>query len=188
MTKSDNEDSPEKNQEKVDRLFDRAAPFQLRARSGFEERVLAGSRRQCTSASRRLPIWRAAAVSAFAFVLGVFGASYFASKNVFEIGTFEEVAISLDLHGHASDARCKIRVDLPTGVRFSSEVNPEIGSVRFLELKCDSGGPMLASLPIVLQGTEEGLKKISVRFVTPDQHELSHSEFKIRFRKGAANA
>jgi len=172
--------SEKKSEEQIDRLFDSIAGVQLDVSKGFGDRVLKEwGKRKPPARSRHWGYYAVPALIAVVLVL-----THRFSGQAFEAGVQQQVAIRLDIRSHVKEAQCNVRVQLPEGVHFYSKTNPEVQASSSLELPCDAQTAS-GTLPIVLEGTEEGIKKVSVRFLDPAQQEISRADFNIRFRKGS---
>ncbi len=183
MAKFENDKEFLEHEEQFDRLFDGVASLRLKPSASFKDKVLQATRMK--SAKTASPsFFKMAAVSALAFVFGIAGATYLVSRGAFVAAVSQQVAINLDLGSHVKGTQCSVRVELPNGVHFFSKANPEIAQNSSLELPCATqGGALASNFPIVLQGSEEGLKRVSVHFLDGSQQEVSKSVYKIRFKK-----
>ncbi len=75
-------------------------------------------------------------------------------------------------------------VDLPDGVHFYSEKYPELKDLRSVTLAWNENMDM-SRLPVVIQASEAGAKKIRIRFLNNDHALLKEQQVMIKFAKGA---
>jgi hypothetical protein len=137
---------------------------------------------------RRLRIWKFVALGSGAFSALIVASLFLVSKHSTE-GSYvaqvnERVLIRVEVERFQGQGVKFAEVELPAGVNFYSEKYPELKDLRSVTLAWNEN-MNVSRLPVVIQATETGSKKIRIRFLGGEHELLKEQQVTIKFAKGA---
>ena len=152
----------------------------------LKTRVLAELRSR--NQERKLRVWKFLALGSGAFSALIVASLFLVSKSAKD-GSYvaqvnERVLIRVEVEKLQGQGVKFAEVELPKGVQFYSERYPELKDLRSVTLAWNESMD-LSRLPVVIQATEAGSKKIRIRFLGSDHALLKEQQVTIKFAKGA---
>jgi hypothetical protein len=152
----------------------------------LKTRILAELRSR--NQERTVRIWKFLALGSGAFSALIVASLFMISKS--NEGTYvaqvdERVLIRVEVQKFEGQKDVRFaEVDLPAGVHFYSEKYPELKEQRSVTLAWNND-MNLTRLPVVIQASESGSKKIRIRFLGSEHELVKEQQVTIKFAKGA---
>lgn len=128
----------------------------------------------------RIPKWSIAGLATAALAAVWF---YAPGRGAFVAPVGKELVVLVHEEGQQFRTVSAVQVELPEGVRFHSDEFPQLAGQAVLTLPWQAGAGPDSDLPVVIQSTESGLKRIKIRYLDSEQREVTSREMRIRFKQ-----
>jgi hypothetical protein len=138
----------------------------------------------------RLRVWKFFAIASGAFSVLIVSSLALMSSRTSQDGSYvaqvnDHVLIRVEVEKLQGQGVKFAEVELPPGVTFYSERYPELKDLRSVTLAWNEKMDV-SRLPVVIQSSETGSKKIRIRFLGSDHSLVKEQQVTIKFAKGAA--